>query len=152
MKKRSPVFVFLVGFVTIFVYSWYWLVKTKGEMNALGQKVPTAFIWLIPVVGTIWWMWKYSEAVENVTNKEISKVLAFVVIYLLGPIGNAIVQDYFNKLEPSTVTASAANAPSQSPSPTVPPQTASTLTPSPSVQPPAGPVGQKPPNPPVVGG
>jgi hypothetical protein len=104
MKKRSPIFVFLIGFITIFIYSWYWLVKTKGEMNKLGQKIPTAWIWLIPIAGSIWWLWKYSEAVESVTNKEVNKVLAFVVMYLLGPIGHAIVQDFFNKVEPAVAT------------------------------------------------
>src|SRR5580693_4903194 len=113
MKKRSPIFVFLVGFVTIFIYSWYWLVKTKGEMNKQGQKIPTAFIWLIPIVGFIWWDWKYSEGVENVTNKEINKVLAFVVLYLLGPIGHAIIQDYFNKVTPVMATVPVGNVPSQ---------------------------------------
>lgn len=127
MKKRSPIFVFLVGFFTIFIYSWYWLVKTKGEMNKLGQKVPTAWIWLIPIIGTIWWMWKYSEAVEGVTNKELNKVLAFVVMYLLGPIGHAIVQDYFNKIQP-TVAGAPSPVLNSVPQPPVNPPSAPTST------------------------
>jgi hypothetical protein len=110
MKKRNPIAVFLFGLITLGLYSWYWAVKTKGEMNKLGEKVPTAWIWLIPIVGSIWWYWKYSEAVENVTHKELNKVLAFVVLYLLGSIGQAIIQDYFNKLVAAPAPAAAGPA------------------------------------------
>ena len=111
MKKRSPIAVFLFGFLTIIFYSWYWSVKTKGEMNKMGEKIPTAFLWLIPIVGPIWWTWKYSEGVEHVTNKEVSGVLAFILMWLLGPIGNAIVQDYFNKIGTATNQTPAAVVP-----------------------------------------
>jgi len=98
MKQRSPMAVFLLGLVTAGIYSWYWAVKTKGEMNNLGEKIPTAWIWLIPFVGTIWWYWKYSEGVEHVTNEKTSGVLAFALLFLLGFIGQAIIQDSFNKI------------------------------------------------------
>lgn len=97
MQNRSPIAVFLLSMVTGGLYSWYWLVRTKTEMNNLGEKIPTAWIWLIPCVGTIWWMWKYSEGVEHVTNNKISGVLAFVLLFLLGTIGEAILQNYFNE-------------------------------------------------------
>lgn len=98
MKKRNPIAVFLFGLITLGIYSWYWAVKTKGEMNRLGEKIPTAWIWLIPIIGSIWWWWKYSEAVEHITQKEMGGVLAFVVLFLLGGIGQAIIQDAFNKI------------------------------------------------------
>jgi len=98
MKQRSPIAVFLLSLVTGGIYSWYWAVKTKGEMNNLGEKIPTAWIWLIPMVGSIWWLWKYSEGVEHVTNEKVSGVLAFVLLFLLGNIGQAIIQDSFNKI------------------------------------------------------
>jgi len=98
MKQRSPIAVLLLPFITFGIYSWYWAVKTKGEMNALGEKIPTAWIWLIPIVGTIWWYWEYSKGVEHVTKEKISGILAFIVMWLLGPIGQAIIQDAFNKV------------------------------------------------------
>lgn len=150
MKKRSPIFVFIVGFFTIFIYMWYWLVKTKGEMNKLGQKIPTAWIWLIPLAGSIWWIWKYSEAVEAVTNKELPKVLAFVVLYLLGPIGSAIIQDYFNKIQPSGATP----APNTGAPIPPPPQNPGSFTPTPPIQPPPPPPAssdQQPPVTPIAG-
>jgi len=97
MQNRSPIEVFLLSMVTGGIYSWYWLVKTKTEMNNMGEKIPTAWIWLIPCVGTIWWMWKYSEGVEHVTHNKVSGVLAFILLFCLGTIGEAILQNYFNE-------------------------------------------------------
>lgn len=112
MKQRNPLAVFLLPIVTFGIYSWYWLVKTKGEMNKLGQDIPTAWIWLIPMVGGVWWMWKYSESVENISNGKLSGVLSFILLFLLGNIGQAIIQDTFNKVG-EAVTAAPMGAPSQ---------------------------------------
>jgi len=111
MKNRNPVTVALLGLVTCGIYSWYWLVKTKGEMNKLGEKIPTAWLWLIPFVGTIIWLWKYSEGVVKVTNSKMSSILSFVLLLLTGIIGQAIIQDAFNKVEVPAV-ASFESAPS----------------------------------------
>lgn len=116
MKKRSPIAVFFFGFITVFIYSWYWLVKTKGEMNSLGQKIPTAWIWLIPFFGGLYWLWKYSVAVENVTNGKFNKVLAFIVSWFLGSIGYAIIQDSFNSVSAASAgSMGAATMPAQDP-------------------------------------
>ena len=106
MQQRSPIAVFLLGMVTGGLYSWYWAVKTKGEMNKMGESIPTAWIWLIPIVGVIWWYWKYSEGVEHVTHEKLSGVLAFILLYLLHIVGQAILQDYFNKISPPVNVAS----------------------------------------------
>lgn len=95
MKKRNPLAVALLPFVTFGIYGLYWEVKTKGEMNALGATIPTAWLIIVPFVN-IWWLWKYSEGVEKVTSGKLSGVLAFVLMLLLGSIGAAIVQDSFN--------------------------------------------------------
>jgi len=143
MKHRSPIAVFFLGLITLGLYSWYWAVKTKGEMNKLGQHIPTAWIWLIPFVGGIWWYWKYSEGVENVTNRDLNKVLAFVVLFVLGSIGQAIVQDSFNKVG-ATAAANPGLAPIASPPTTYadpnPPEPINPVQPN-----------SQPPNPPLVG-
>jgi uncharacterized membrane protein YsdA (DUF1294 family) len=100
MTKRDPIVVFLLSFVTFGIYAWYWLVKTKGELNAANKdepRIPTAWIWLIPFVGVIWWIWKYSEGVDKKTKGKCSQVIAFVLLFLLSVIGIAIIQDFFNK-------------------------------------------------------
>lgn len=101
MKQRKIWAVIVLGIVTLGIYSWYWAVKTKGEMNKLGESIPTAWFWLIPIAGSIYWYWKYSEGVEHVSKEKMSWVLAFILLYLLGAIGQGIVQDSFNKLSPA---------------------------------------------------
>lgn len=110
MKQRNPIAVFLLSLVTCGIYSLYWLVKTKGEMNKMGEKIPTAWIWLIPFVGSIWWLWKYSEGVEHITGEKPSGVMAFVLLFLLGNIGQAIIQDYFNKVGEKVITPATADS------------------------------------------
>ena len=97
MKQRNPIAVILLSIVTCGIYSWYWVIKTKGEMNQLGTNIPTAWIWLIPIIGIIWWYWAYSEGVEQITRGKMNGVLAFLLLWFLSVIGVALVQDSFNK-------------------------------------------------------
>lgn len=122
MKNRNPLAVFLLPFVTFGIYGLYWLVKTKGEMNAKGATIPTAWLIIVPLVN-IWWYWKYSEGVEQVTGGKLSGVLAFILLFLTGSIGAAIIQDSFNKISESPTADTAAGAP-------VPPTYTDTPTPS----------------------
>lgn len=110
MKHRSVAAVLLLPFVTFGIYSLYWMVSTKGEMKELGADIPTAWLIIVPFVN-IWWLWKYSEGVEKVTNGKISGVLAFILMWLLGFIGEAIIQDSFNKISPAAPAQPAAPAP-----------------------------------------
>lgn len=95
MKKRNPIAVFLLPFVTFGIYGIYWQVVTKGEMNNLGAEIPTAWLLIVPIVN-IWWLWKYSEGAEKVTQGKLSGVLAFILLFVLGSIGAAVIQDSFN--------------------------------------------------------
>jgi hypothetical protein len=125
MKKRSPVAVLLLPFITFGFYSLYWLVATKGELNTQGAKIPTAWLLIVPIVN-IWWLWKYSEGVENVTKEKPSGVVAFILLFLLGFIGQAIVQSDYNKLDAAPVSvgpqvaAPAAPAEPAAPAPAAP--------------------------------
>ncbi len=98
MKHRNPLVVFILPFVTLGIYQLYWLVKTKGEMNKRGEKIPTAWILLIPFIGPIWFYWVYSKGVDHVTNHRMNNVVAFILVWLLGGIGSAIIQDSFNDI------------------------------------------------------
>jgi len=135
MKNRNPLVVFLLSFLTCGIYGWYWFIKTKDEMNKMGEKIPTIWIWLIPVVGQFWWFWKYSEGVERVSQKELNLFLTLIALFLLGPIGMAIVQEAFNRASTPVATATASTSsvyqpgttvfppipPIQNSTPTVPP-------------------------------
>jgi len=117
MKKRSPIAVALLGFPTLGIYWLYWLVKTKGEMNSKGEKIPTAILIIIPIVN-IYWFYLYSKAVNNVTKGELSTAVTFLLIWLISFIGYAIIQDAFNSVaEASPAPAQQAKPVQASPTP-----------------------------------
>jgi hypothetical protein len=118
VKKRSPVAVLLLPLITLGIYSLYWEVVTKIEMNNKGASIPTAWLIIVPIVN-IWWIWKHSEGVEKVTGEKMSAVIAFILQFLLGFIGQAIIQDSLNKVADQPAVASAPaepNAPDSTPS------------------------------------
>ncbi len=121
MQQRNPAAVFFLTLITFGIYGIVWLVKTKNELNRLGATIPTAWLIIVPFV-SIYWLWKYSEGVEKVTVGQTSGVLAFVLLFLLGLIGMAIVQNEFNKLSGAPITAGTAPyAPAPSQSAAIPP-------------------------------
>jgi hypothetical protein len=111
MTNRNPIAVALLSLFTLGIYAIVWFVKTKGEMNAKGAEIPTAWLIIIPFAN-IYWYWKYCQGVEKVTDEKLGTVLAFVVLLLLSVIGQAIVQDAFNKVgAPAAPSASATPPP-----------------------------------------
>ena len=103
MRNRNVFAVALLPIVTFGIYSIYWSVSTKTEMNAKGAQIPTAWLMIVPFVN-IWWLWKHSEGVEHVTGGKMQGVLSFILQWLIGSIGQAIVQDSFNQIgEPELV-------------------------------------------------
>lgn len=97
MKNRNVVAVILLTVVTLGIYGIVWDVSTKKEMNRLGAEIPTAWLIIVPIVN-IWWLYKYSEGVEKVTGGKLSAILCFVLIWFLGIIGMAVVQNEFNNI------------------------------------------------------
>ncbi len=97
MQHRDPIMVILLSIITLGIYSLFWFVTTKNEMNATGAQIPTAWLIIIPFVN-IWWYWKFCEGVELVTNKGMGAAVAFLLLWLLGIIGEAIIQNELNKV------------------------------------------------------
>lgn len=108
MQKRNPIAVALLPFITFGIYPLVWFVKTKRELVTKGANIPTSWLLIIPLAN-IYWVWKYSQGVEHVTNGKHETVINFILLYILGSIGQAILQDAFNKLDtaPATTTANA---------------------------------------------
>jgi hypothetical protein len=97
MKRRSPAAPLLLPIVTFGIYSLVWLVKTKNEMNRTVDTIPTGWLLIVPIAN-IWWEWKYAVGVEQYTDKGMSRHAAFWLLFLLGPIGAAIIQNAFNNV------------------------------------------------------
>ena len=95
MKKRNPLAVFFLPFVTLGIYTLVWYVSTKTEMNSKGAGIPSAWLIIIPFVN-LYWMWKFSKGVRHVTNGASSAGGTFALLFFLGPIGMAIVQSSLN--------------------------------------------------------
>ena len=97
MTKRSPAAVFFLPIITCGIYAFVWYVKTKDEMNAKGAAIPTAWLLIVPFVN-LYWLWKFCEGVDKVSNKAMSDAVAFLLILFLGSIGMAVVQSKLNSI------------------------------------------------------
>ncbi len=97
MQHRNAFLVFFLPLITFGIYGIYWYVVTKREMNARGAGIPTAWLIIIPIVN-IYWLVRYSQGVDMVTNKEMNTAVAFILLFLLGSIGMAILQAKFNSV------------------------------------------------------
>lgn len=97
MTRRSPILVLILSFITFGIYSIYWFVSTKGELVARGADIPTSWLIIVPFAN-FWYLWKWCEGAEHVTNSAVTSVLAFILILVLGPIGQMVLQAKFNKL------------------------------------------------------
>ena len=94
MKRRSAAAVFFLPLITFGIYWIVWLAKTRGEVKAQGAAVPTTWLVIVPFV-SIWWMWKLSEGIAQVTGGGVGG--KFALIFLLGNIGGAFVQAGMNQ-------------------------------------------------------
>lgn len=143
VKQRNPIAVLILSFITFGIYSWYWLVKVKGELNRSQNSVniPTAWVWVIPVIGTIWYEWKFSEATDIVTSGKYSSPVTFMLLFILGPIGYAILQDGYNKsgsiatAPEALATPATTTAPVMPTAPTTPTAPFTTVAPAETVAP-----------------
>ena len=97
MTQRSPIGVLVLSIVTFGLYGLYWYIVTKGELNAAGAQIPTALLIIIPIAN-IYFQWKFCEGVEIVTDGQMSGAMAFILLFFLGMIGAAIIQDSLNKV------------------------------------------------------
>lgn len=102
MKKRSLAGVIIFPFLTLGIYTLYWLVSTKRELNQKGAGIPTAWLIIIPIVNW-WWIWKYFDGAKKVTDGKLDAILNFVLYFFLTIIiPMAICQNTYNKLEEVT--------------------------------------------------
>lgn len=83
--------------ITFGIYGLVWLVKTKGEMVAMGADIPSSWLLIVPIANIIY-MWKWAGGVEHVTRGASSQVSTFLLISFLSVFGMAIVASQLNKI------------------------------------------------------
>ncbi len=97
MTRRNPLGVLFLSIITLGIYTIFWAVWTKNEMNAKGAQIPTAWLIIVPIANFYWW-WRFSEGVELVTDRGMSAIAAFLLVLFLSVIGLAIIQSSLNKV------------------------------------------------------
>jgi hypothetical protein len=65
-------------------------------MVSLGATIPTAWLLLVPFAN-LYWLWLYCVGVEKVTGGKTSSAVALLLLFLLGPIGMAVIQNSFKR-------------------------------------------------------
>ncbi|HOO78414.1 MAG TPA: DUF4234 domain-containing protein [bacterium] len=97
IRHRNIVLIYILGFVTFGIYFIYWVVSTKGDINSLGAKIPTAWLLIIPIAN-IYWAYKYCEGFSEQVKKDDNTILWFFLYLFVGIIMPAIVQSELNKI------------------------------------------------------
>jgi cytochrome bd-type quinol oxidase subunit 2 len=109
MKNRSPITVLVLSLVTFGIYALIWQVQTKEEMNrTYGTNIPTAWVLLIPFVGALYWIWKWSEGAERATGT--SGITVFLLMMLIPIVGIPVMVSKFNAASPVRVGAALRSA------------------------------------------
>jgi cytochrome bd-type quinol oxidase subunit 2 len=95
MKTRSPVTVLILSLVTFGIFALVWQVQTKTEMNTrYSAGIPTAWLLLVPFVGPLYWMWKWSQGAEKATG--MSGVTVFLLMALVPVVAIPVMVSKFN--------------------------------------------------------
>lgn len=101
VKNRSIFMVYVLSIITFGIYTLYWSVSTKNEINRLGGNVPTAWLLIIPIAN-LYWVYKYCEGFALYVKKDGNTLLWFILYVLVGIIMPAIVQSELNKIADSS--------------------------------------------------
>jgi len=109
MQNRSPAAVLILTIVTIGLYGLIWNVKTKTELNSTYHaEIPTAWLWLVPFVGGLYWMWRWSMGAEKATGT--SAISIFLLMLVFPIIGIPVLVSKFNQALPPMAGATALRA------------------------------------------
>ena len=94
---RSPVLVIVFAVSTFGLYMIYWYVQTKSEINSLGANIPTAWLYIIPIVN-LYFLYKYSDGFSYYVKKDNAPVAWFLLSIVIKPVFMILVQMELNKL------------------------------------------------------
>ncbi len=143
MQHRSVGKFIAFSILTLGIYTLVWFFWTTKELKALGADVPTPWLLFIPIAG-FYFLWKYFEAAEQMTQGAVNGVLYFMLGFFISPIVSAsLAQNEYNKLAPAAPAAGMPAAPGMPQQPAQPVAPAAPADPSapqdPNQQPPVPP-------------
>ncbi len=100
-KRREPLIVMLLGFITFGIYNLYWLVSTSNELRRNNIDVLSPwllFLMLIPGVNLIImliYLWKYCKGINKLTGHGAG--LLFFLYLIISPLAMSLCQIEINK-------------------------------------------------------
>ena len=104
VKNRNVALVIIFSIITFGIYAIYWLVKTTLELKELGSTdAPNPWLLLatlIPIVGIfvgIYYIYKYSTALEGISNGATNKWLILILWIVIYPVAQVLIQIELNK-------------------------------------------------------
>ncbi len=93
-QKRNLWVMLLLYIVTLGFYFFYWLYKTKEEINKIGGKIPTIIFAVIPFLN-IYFDYRYAQDYVKYIRKSDDKgliILFFLLIFCLPIFAPFIIQ------------------------------------------------------------
>ncbi len=104
MTKRSALTVVILSLITFGIYALVWQVQTRNEMNRqYGTAIPTAWLLLVPFIGALYWMWKWSDGAEKATGT--SGISVFLLMMFIPIVGIPVMVGKFNQARPTVPVA-----------------------------------------------
>jgi hypothetical protein len=97
IQRRSPAMVIILGIITCGIYTIYWFVKTKDEINGLGAEIPTGWLMIIPIAN-LYFDYKYAEGFSIHVKKDNNAIMWFLLLFLVAPVAVILFQIELNKL------------------------------------------------------
>lgn len=101
IKRRNPVLVIVFSIITLGIYAIYWLVSTTNELRRTTSSAPNPWMiltFLIPflqIVFALWYYWKYSAAIKDISGFETW--VLFLLWIIFSPAAMIIAQIQLNK-------------------------------------------------------
>ncbi|RJQ29892.1 DUF4234 domain-containing protein [Candidatus Parcubacteria bacterium] len=96
IKYRNPWVVLVLSIATFGIYALYWTVKTKGEINRMGGKIPTAWLVIVPIAN-LYFLYRYMEGFSAYVKKDNNPILWVVFYLVIAPMAMLFVQMELNK-------------------------------------------------------
>ncbi len=101
IKKRNPLLVLLFTLITFGIYAVFWMIFTTIELRQNTKSAPNPllllliFIPIINIVVGLYYYYKYSKALNELTGAPVFGVCLLMILFL--PIGMILAQIELNK-------------------------------------------------------